>query len=195
MQGGLYCHRWPVRAVERYIGPWNKSLSNKIIIIVDEGNKADPITPLKSAQRVAAALGDSAVLVEQDSWGHTSLAMHSTYTLNILKAYFLKNKHPSAGKICGTDVPIFPGLTTSMLTSLLNTKLISPNSESNDTGIQLLYHQFFISIGPFSYAAGLIFVWTIVSWAIWRRVRCGRPGGYTLRGELDKEQQPLYATK
>ncbi|KAG8774058.1 hypothetical protein FRC12_002175 [Ceratobasidium sp. 428] len=82
--GGLYCHRWPVRAVERYTGPWNKALSNKIIII---GNKADPITPLKSAQRVAAALGDSAVLVEQDDWGHTSLAMHSTWWAHSTRLY------------------------------------------------------------------------------------------------------------
>lgn len=31
--GGLYCHRWPVRAVERYTGPWNSKLSNTILVI------------------------------------------------------------------------------------------------------------------------------------------------------------------
>jgi hypothetical protein len=28
-----FCHRWPVRAVERYTGPWNKTLSNPILVI------------------------------------------------------------------------------------------------------------------------------------------------------------------
>jgi hypothetical protein len=30
---GLYCHRWPVRAVERFTGPWNSKLSNPILVI------------------------------------------------------------------------------------------------------------------------------------------------------------------
>ncbi|KAF8754464.1 MEROPS serine peptidase family S33 [Rhizoctonia solani] len=30
---GFYCHHWPVRAVERFTGPWNKTLSNTIIVI------------------------------------------------------------------------------------------------------------------------------------------------------------------
>jgi hypothetical protein len=30
---GSYCHHWPVRAVERFTGPWNKTLSNTIIVI------------------------------------------------------------------------------------------------------------------------------------------------------------------
>ena len=33
IQAGLYCHRWPVRAVERYAGPWDKKLSNTILVI------------------------------------------------------------------------------------------------------------------------------------------------------------------
>ncbi|KAG8698244.1 hypothetical protein FRC09_007334 [Ceratobasidium sp. 395] len=71
---GFYCHHWPVRAVERYTGPWNSKLSNPVLVI---GNEADPITPFRSAKSVADALGDSAVLVEQDDYGHSSLAMHS----------------------------------------------------------------------------------------------------------------------
>ncbi|KAG8723385.1 hypothetical protein FRC11_002456, partial [Ceratobasidium sp. 423] len=71
---GTYCHRWPVRAVERYTGPWNKKLSNPILVI---GNQADPITPYINAKSVADALGSSAVLIEQGDFGHSSLAMHS----------------------------------------------------------------------------------------------------------------------
>ncbi|CAE6466226.1 unnamed protein product [Rhizoctonia solani] len=49
-----FCHRWPVRAVERYTGPWNKTLSNPILVI---GNDADPVTHYINAKRVADALG------------------------------------------------------------------------------------------------------------------------------------------
>jgi hypothetical protein len=31
--GRVRCHRWPVRAAERYAGPWNKKLSNRILTI------------------------------------------------------------------------------------------------------------------------------------------------------------------
>ncbi|KAG9085836.1 hypothetical protein FRC06_003432 [Ceratobasidium sp. 370] len=66
VRAGFVCHKWPVRAVERYTGPWNKKLTNPILVI---GNEADPITPFKNAKRVADALGESAVLIEQDDYG------------------------------------------------------------------------------------------------------------------------------
>ncbi|KAG8780060.1 hypothetical protein FRC12_023502 [Ceratobasidium sp. 428] len=81
---GLYCHQWPVRAVERFTGPFNQTLSNHILVI---GNEADPATPFISAKRVADALGDSATLIERDDFGvnHTFLA-HRPHT-NIFTAY------------------------------------------------------------------------------------------------------------
>lgn len=36
------------------------------------GNEADPVTPYVSAKRVADALGDSAILIEQDDYGVSS---------------------------------------------------------------------------------------------------------------------------
>ncbi|CAE6451043.1 unnamed protein product [Rhizoctonia solani] len=101
-----YCHRWPVRAVERYTGPWNKTLSNPILVI---GNKADPITPYVSAKRVADAFGSSAVLIEQDGYGHGSVAMHSNCTTSALLGYFLHNRLPHEDKFCKTDQELFPG--------------------------------------------------------------------------------------
>ncbi|KAG8740754.1 hypothetical protein FRC12_015885 [Ceratobasidium sp. 428] len=50
-----------------------------VLIPVGLGNDGDPVTPLRSAKSVASALGDSAVLIEQDSFGHSSLAMHSKW--------------------------------------------------------------------------------------------------------------------
>ncbi|KAG8775489.1 hypothetical protein FRC12_001446 [Ceratobasidium sp. 428] len=105
-EAGLYCHNWPVRAVERFTGPFNKTLSNKIIVF---GNEADPSTPFVSAKNVADALGDSAILIEQDDFGHVSLAMHSDCTQGALTDYFLNNTLPTADRFCGTNQTLFPG--------------------------------------------------------------------------------------
>ncbi|EUC61817.1 hydrolase, putative [Rhizoctonia solani AG-3 Rhs1AP] len=102
---GTYCHRWPVRAVERFTGPWNKKLSNPILVI---GNEADPITPYVSAKHVADSLGSSAVLIEQDDYGHGSTAMYSNCTVSALQRYFLHDKLPRKDKFCGTNQELFP---------------------------------------------------------------------------------------
>ncbi|KAL1745843.1 Alpha/Beta hydrolase protein [Schizophyllum fasciatum] len=86
---GTSCYAWPVRAVERYSGPWNKQLSNKILVI---GNQADPVTPFKNAKQIADQLGDSAVLIEQSGYGHASIAEYSECTTDILQNYFSSGK-------------------------------------------------------------------------------------------------------
>ena len=67
----FFCHRWSSRAVERYQGPFNKKPKNVVLVI---GNEADPITPFRSAKLVASQqyLGNSARLVQQWDFGHTS---------------------------------------------------------------------------------------------------------------------------
>ncbi|KAG9105175.1 hypothetical protein FRC07_009539 [Ceratobasidium sp. 392] len=135
--GGLYCHHWPVRAVERYAGPWNKTLSNPILVI---GNEADPVTPYISAKRVADALGDSAILLEQDDYGHLSLAMHSTCTTDVLKKYFLYNElPPNDNLLCGTNQQLFPGpgVTKSTLAALSATGSGSGSGSSTDLNAEL----------------------------------------------------------
>ncbi|KAL1688662.1 Alpha/Beta hydrolase protein [Schizophyllum commune] len=88
---GTSCYAWPVRAVERYSGPWNSKLSNKILVI---GNQADPVTPFKNAKQVADQLGESAVLIEQSGYGHGSIAEYSNCTMGILQSYFESGKTP-----------------------------------------------------------------------------------------------------
>lgn len=105
-EAGQYCHKWPVRAVERYTGPWNKKLVNPILVI---GNEADPVTPFISAKRVADALGESAILIEQDDYGHLSLAMRSNCTMSAIQDYLLNKKLPHSDKFCGTNQILFPG--------------------------------------------------------------------------------------
>ncbi|KAL1694698.1 Alpha/Beta hydrolase protein [Schizophyllum commune] len=96
---GNLCFAWPVRAVERYTGPWNKQLRNRVLVI---GNTADPITPLVNAQLMFDLLGDSAALLTQDLFGHAFFAEPSTCTANI--------QLPADGTVCTADdsVGLFP---------------------------------------------------------------------------------------
>ncbi|KAL1677033.1 Alpha/Beta hydrolase protein [Schizophyllum commune] len=104
---GNLCFAWPVRAVERYTGPWNKQLRNRILVI---GNTADPITPLVNAQLMVDLLGDSAALLTQDLFGHAFFAEPSTCTANIVNRYFEDGSLPADGTVCTADdsVVLFP---------------------------------------------------------------------------------------
>ncbi|PVF95971.1 hypothetical protein CPB86DRAFT_787528 [Serendipita vermifera] len=95
-----YCHRYTPRAVERYSGPWNIQPKNVVLII---GNQADPVTPFRNAQFIANLLGPKARLVQQAGYGHTSLAMESTCTANIIKQY-LQGTIPEDKSNDGPDV-------------------------------------------------------------------------------------------
>ncbi|KAL1733011.1 Alpha/Beta hydrolase protein [Schizophyllum commune] len=83
-QGNL-CFAWPARAVERYTGPWDGVLKSRVLVI---GNTADPVTPFENAQLMANLVGDSAVLVRQNGFGHASLAEKSSCTIGVVSRYF-----------------------------------------------------------------------------------------------------------
>ncbi|KAL1733090.1 Alpha/Beta hydrolase protein [Schizophyllum commune] len=104
---GNLCFAWPVRAVERYTGPWDKKLSNRILVI---GNTADPITPLDHSQLMVDLLVDSATLLTQDLFGHAFFAEPSTCTAKIVNEYFEDGALPSDGTVCKADdsVVLFP---------------------------------------------------------------------------------------
>ncbi|GAB1525262.1 hypothetical protein RhiTH_008420 [Rhizoctonia solani] len=194
--GGLYCHRWPVRAVERYTGPWNKKLSNPILVI---GNEADPVTPYISAKKVADALGDSAILIEQDDYGHLSLAMHSTCTISALQDYFLNNKLPSQDKLCGTNQQLFPGpgVTKSTISKLnVHNSATDPSSledeldKARERGDKL-----FILVITLAAASGLLLLGLIFSCIRGRRKSKVAHATYIPRGAFEKggdEQGHIY---
>ena len=76
-------------------------LKNPIIVI---GNKADPAAPFLDASMVAGWLGNSATLVEQDGFGHLTLAQKSTCTRNIISNFFVNGIHPVGGDaVCPID--------------------------------------------------------------------------------------------
>ncbi|KAI0762144.1 alpha/beta-hydrolase [Trametes elegans] len=104
------CMYWPVRAVERYQGPFNTTLANRILVI---GNSYDNATPFLEARRMAEVLGDQAALVRQNGFGHTSIYQASACTRKVIQDYLADGTLPSAKlTVCEIDdsVQIFPGV-------------------------------------------------------------------------------------
>ncbi|KAI0686870.1 alpha/beta-hydrolase [Cerioporus squamosus] len=105
------CAFWPARAVERYQGPWNKKFANTIIVA---SNVYDPVTPLVSAEETARELGEGAVLVRQNGFGHATIAEPSSCTINLLAAYMVNGTVPGNNTLCEVDASyeVFSGVTT-----------------------------------------------------------------------------------
>ncbi|EIW56290.1 uncharacterized protein TRAVEDRAFT_128279 [Trametes versicolor FP-101664 SS1] len=106
------CPFWPVRAVERYQGPFNKTLANKVMVV---SNTFDPITPLPEAEAVTALLGDNARLVQQHAFGHTSVSEPSQCLNAVMFAYLVNGTLPDDNRtLCEVDADfeIFPGVNT-----------------------------------------------------------------------------------
>ncbi|KAH9886642.1 Alpha/Beta hydrolase protein [Cubamyces lactineus] len=115
-----YCPFWPVRAVERYQGPFNRSLQNKVLIL---GNTFDPLTPFADAEKVTTLLKDDAVLVRQNGFGHTTIADPSDCIVKLVSAYFVNETVPevsAGGVVCEVDATfeLFQGVNTSAILSV-----------------------------------------------------------------------------
>nr|VWO96248.1 C2H2-type domain-containing protein [Ganoderma boninense] len=111
------CSLWPERAIERYEGPFNKTLANPILVL---GNTYDPITPFSGAQALAEELGDSAKLVRMNGFGHTTSAANgaSTCINGVLLAYTVNGTLPEDNNmVCEVDddFEIWPGVSTNMI--------------------------------------------------------------------------------
>ncbi|EKM57161.1 uncharacterized protein PHACADRAFT_254740 [Phanerochaete carnosa HHB-10118-sp] len=100
------CQYWPVTPPERFQGPWNRTLSNPILIL---SNEADPVTPLRNGEIVHKFLENSSSLVIQNSPGHCTLAMPSACTNNVTRAFFADGTLPAKGMHCPADYPPFSG--------------------------------------------------------------------------------------
>ncbi|KAJ3247208.1 hypothetical protein HDU78_005015 [Chytriomyces hyalinus] len=103
----LPCKYWKVRPTERYTGPWNQTLKNKVLLI---GNTLDIVTPLKNAQTVERIMDGNAVLLHHDGYGHCSTSQKSTCTINAVKAFYTNGTYPDSGAFCpyDRDVEFFP---------------------------------------------------------------------------------------
>ncbi|KNG89214.1 hypothetical protein ANOM_002152 [Aspergillus nomiae NRRL 13137] len=99
----MQCIRWGGEAKERYSGNFHVKTKNPVLLI---GNTYDPATPLVSARNVSAGLEGSVVL-QQNSYGHTSIAQPSNCTIRHIQQYFLNGTLPTPGTVCEPNYPLF----------------------------------------------------------------------------------------
>ncbi|KAI0719840.1 TAP-like protein-domain-containing protein [Cerioporus squamosus] len=99
------CQFWPVTPPERYLGPWNSTTKNPILII---SNTNDPATPISSGEIVHKTLGNSSAFLVLDAPGHTSLSLPSTCTALNTRAFFANGTLPAEGTICQPNSGPFP---------------------------------------------------------------------------------------
>jgi hypothetical protein len=150
-------------------------LKNPIIII---GNKADPATPFADASLVAGWLDKSATLVEQDGYGHLSLAQKSTCTQNIISNFFINGVRPEGDDTkceIDTDGPqLFPtkGVKASDIKSAISN---GDNSTTTDSGtledLKAQKKNLFIAVIALAAACGMLLTSLIISCVMGRRRR------------------------
>ncbi|TBU37821.1 TAP-like protein-domain-containing protein [Dichomitus squalens] len=121
------CQYWPVTPPERYLGPWNHTLNNPILIV---SNTHDPVTPLVNGQAVHSYLADSSGLLIQNSPGHTSQALQSTCTKQHLRAYFANGTLPTPGTVCEVEESPFPPPSNSTASSIIGSAAIATSANS-----------------------------------------------------------------
>ena len=167
--------------MERYAGPWNSALKNPIIII---GNKADPATPFQDAALVAGWLGKSAVLVEQDGYGHLSLAQKSTCTQTIISNFFINGVYPKGNDTqCAIDSDgpqLFPskGVKASDIKNALasgGNTATTPDSDLDSLKTQK--KNLFIAVIALAAACGILLISLIFSCLKGKRGRDYKPIG------------------
>ena len=157
-------------------------MKNPIIII---GNKADPATPFLDASLVAGWLGDSATLVEQDGYGHLSLAQKSSCTHNIISNFFVDGVHPKGENTsCEIDPdgpPLFPskGVKASDIRTAISNdgnSTTTPDSQQLD-GLKAQKNNLFIAVIALAAACGILLISLIFSCFRGRRGREYKPIG------------------
>ncbi|KDO17750.1 hypothetical protein SPRG_15503 [Saprolegnia parasitica CBS 223.65] len=92
---------WKTTSIERFAGPWNQTLANKILIL---NNVHDPVTPLVAAQHMHNVFGaNNSVLVVRDGYGHiASTSQPSACVHDIVTAYFSHGVLPTT-TFCKVD--------------------------------------------------------------------------------------------
>jgi len=98
------CAAWPTADADRYMGPWNHTTSNPVLVI---GNQFDPATRYQGAV-IASNLLPNSRLLTVHGWGHTSLFISSCADA-VQTRYLVNLTLPAPGTVCEQDhVPFTP---------------------------------------------------------------------------------------
>ncbi|KAF7591594.1 hypothetical protein BBP40_001292 [Aspergillus hancockii] len=96
---GLGCAGWKVTAKWKVPGPYGGRTSHPLLFV---SNTLDPVTPLRSAQKMSRSFPGSVVL-QQDSEGHSSMAAPSLCVTKSIRRYFQTGELPPADTVCEPD--------------------------------------------------------------------------------------------
>ncbi|KAH8102145.1 hypothetical protein BXZ70DRAFT_55785 [Cristinia sonorae] len=99
------CQFWPVTPTERFVGPWNRTLRNPILLI---SNEVDPTSPVSNGRELEEMLAGSARLIVQKTPAF-SVSLPSLCIANHMSAYFTNGTLPDEGSVCAADPPPPPG--------------------------------------------------------------------------------------
>ncbi|KAG2176756.1 hypothetical protein INT44_007420 [Umbelopsis vinacea] len=106
----MQCIYWDVKPAERYVGPWNQTTKNKVLLI---GATGDPVTPVESAAKLELLMEGNGVFHKHHGWGHCSLGQPSKCTIKVIRDYMVDGKVPQKGSECAMeDQPFEPSLQT-----------------------------------------------------------------------------------
>jgi pimeloyl-ACP methyl ester carboxylesterase len=92
------CAVWSGADADRYIGPWNASTDNPVLVV---GTRFDPATRYEGAETVRALLPESSLLTVE-GWGHTSLFLSACADAAVAE-YLLTAVPPADGTVCTQD--------------------------------------------------------------------------------------------
>ncbi len=92
------CAEWPGADADRYMGPFDQTTTNPVLII---GNQFDPATRYEGAVRAHNLLPNSALLTVH-AWGHASLGL-SGCAFGVLINYLISGATPAPGTVCEQD--------------------------------------------------------------------------------------------
>jgi pimeloyl-ACP methyl ester carboxylesterase len=100
------CAVWPGVAEDRYVGPWDATTVNPVLVV---GNFFDPATRYEGAVAVADLLPNS-LLLSYAGWGHTVVGGVSNCIDAAVLTYLLERVLPAEGTVCEPEFDPFAPL-------------------------------------------------------------------------------------
>ncbi|KAJ5084882.1 hypothetical protein NUU61_009461 [Penicillium alfredii] len=102
----LSCVGWKAKAKSKFLGPWGGTTAHPMLFV---STTLDPVTPLRSAQKMSSHFPGSALL-EQRSEGHTSVTAPSVCIAKSIRSYFQTGALPKSGTLCEADLKPLVGI-------------------------------------------------------------------------------------
>jgi pimeloyl-ACP methyl ester carboxylesterase len=115
------CATWPVTDQDHYLGPFDRTTRNPVLVI---GNLHDPATPYHGAQTVNRLLPGSRLLTLNGT-GHTSWVQSGCIDARVTR-YLVDGALPPVGTVCASDVHPFADDAPSAADARVRAQIVRP---------------------------------------------------------------------